>query len=184
MRPGAVILALALCVLMPVSASGSIAILLVGHRADRSVPNEKELGARIRELLDEVGAPSVKPVRYHFDRPQERQFCEQSLKIGQSDLVFAGVVELQGGVVRKVLYRHARADRNLEVSAQETVYQWRRLSGRLASPHSTECRYSARAGDCSDATSRPINTVRYTWPTSASSTASEWLSGWHGVASP
>lgn len=170
------ILGLLLSVVVPVSAAGSVAILLVGHRADRSVPNEKELGVRIRELLDEVGATSVKPVRYHFDRPQERKFCEQSLKIEHSDLVFAGVVELQGGVVRKVLYRHPRADRNLEVSAQETVYRWRRLSGYRA--------YSARAGDCSEATSRPISTVRYTWPTSASSTASEWLSGWHGVASP
>ncbi|MEW6278925.1 MAG: hypothetical protein AB1758_09905 [Candidatus Eremiobacterota bacterium] len=117
---------------LPAWAPPRLAILLVGPRGDKPTPAELELRERVRELLAEVGKPDSKPVRYHFDRPLERKHCEQKLKIKAEDLVFAGVVELDSrGAVVKVVYRYPRAERNLEVAAQETVYQWRRLTGQV-----------------------------------------------------
>lgn len=124
------LIVLLLLLTLPAAAAPKLAILLVGKRADQPTPAENELRLRLKELLAEVGKAQTQTFRYHFDRPVEKKHCETKLNIKASELLFVGVVELDSrGAVTKVLFRHPRADRNIEVAAQETVYQWRLRSG-------------------------------------------------------
>lgn len=134
MPRGLVLLALLLALLSPLQAAPAprLAILVVGPWAKSQSPDETQLLRRVEELLAEVGKPQVRPVRYHFDVPQERKYCEGRLGIEKEDLLFVGVVQLDArGAVTKVLDRFPKAQANVEVSAQKAVYQWRQRSGLL-----------------------------------------------------
>lgn len=112
--------------------AGKVAILVVGPWAKSQSPDEVQLLRRVGELLAEVGRPNDKPVRYHFDQAAERKHCETKLGIARKDLLFVGVVRLDSrGAVTQVLDRRPRAQANLEASAQEVVYAWRKRAGIL-----------------------------------------------------
>lgn len=112
--------------------AGKVAILVVGPWAKAQSADEVQLLRRVNELLAEVGRPNDKPVRYHFDQPAERKYCEGKLGIKKADLLFVGVVRVDArGAVTQVLDRRPRAQENLEASAQEVVYAWRKRAGVL-----------------------------------------------------
>lgn len=111
-----------------------LAILIVSSTSGPE-PAVQDLAARTAELLTEVGFPGRVPLRYHFDKPAESRYCRQSLKISPADLPFIGVVTIDGrGGVLEVVHRLPRAHQNVELAAQEAVYRWRVLSGRLPGP--------------------------------------------------
>lgn len=112
--------------------SGKVAILIVGPWAKSQSADEVQLVRRVADLLAELGRPHDKPVRYHFDQAAERKYCEKKLGIAKGDLLFVGVVRLDArGAVTQVLDRRPKAQENLEASAQEVVYAWRKRAGIL-----------------------------------------------------
>ncbi|GEM_PF-1551549 len=74
-----------------------IALLYVGKDTSESVINlEREIHdvvAKMRER-DKIFPNDLSVVSYHFNRPGEREVCEQKFSISEADLPFLGVVEL------------------------------------------------------------------------------------------
>lgn len=95
------------CLVAARAASGErIAIMIVSNKGAVET-RAKAIYNRIGQLSSEAGLKETLPVLLvHFEKQDEREYCEQHLQISQGDLPFAGVVTLaDNGVPQKVLYR-------------------------------------------------------------------------------
>jgi hypothetical protein len=86
----------------------SLAILVVGNKHNAAmdaleVETIKALAAnRTRYGLAREDLPII---AYHFDKPEEKKYCEKALDIKPDDLLFVGIVKRENNVARKVIYR-------------------------------------------------------------------------------
>lgn len=97
-------------------ASPSYAVLIVGDESKADMLRaEKQLISEITKVLSEKtdkGAfkyqksrTDVQVLSYHINHEREKQFCEKRLNILGEDLLFLGVISLDGKRPKKVVYR-------------------------------------------------------------------------------
>lgn len=90
------------------AAARPIAVLVVGDQNGAILTHrEKELfrllsGLRARAGLSKADLPIIS---YHFDKTDERNYCEKGLAIKRTNLLFVGLVEHEKRVPQKVVYR-------------------------------------------------------------------------------
>jgi hypothetical protein len=112
---GTICLAL-LGVLILLAATGSpgqaedrtYALLVVGNATDKAmVAREKDTYRALMILRDRLGVDrtDLPIISYHVSKPNEKVYCEKALGIQMSHLLFAGLVECQARVARKVVFR-------------------------------------------------------------------------------
>lgn len=99
-----------------------LALLIVGTESNAEMLRlEKTLIQEIGRQLGRWPVDKRPPIfSYHFDKKKERAYCEQKLNILSEDLLFVGIVRLEGKVPRKVVYRIDRLV-NPSRSADELV---------------------------------------------------------------
>ncbi|MGM9992551.1 MAG: SPOR domain-containing protein [Candidatus Bruticola sp.] len=124
----------------PGTKDSGYAVLIVG---DESKPDmaraEKELIAEITKLLvekDDKGAYKYSRARsgmqvfsYHVNHEREKQFCEKKLNILGEDLLFLGVISLNGRLPGKVVYRVDRIVNEKRAAAEIFNYAEELLAG-------------------------------------------------------
>jgi hypothetical protein len=90
-----------------------VAILVVTDGGDQKMRQlETAITGYIKELRSQYGLDKhILPIlSYHFNVPEEREYCEKKLGIHRSDLVFIGVCTEEGLVVKKILKSAPRVD--------------------------------------------------------------------------
>ena len=98
------------------------ALLIVGDSASAEMLREEKvlidkIAAQIRQSPQQV----VKVFSYHFDKANERTYCERRLNVLAEDLLFVGVVRLnEAGSPVKVIYRIDRIN-NPERAAKDVL---------------------------------------------------------------
>ncbi|MBQ7502074.1 SPOR domain-containing protein [bacterium] len=96
--------------------SGGYAVLIVGDESKSDMLRaEKQLISEITKVLSEKndkGAfkyqksrTDIQVLSYHINHEREKQFCEKRLNILSEDLLFLGVISLDGKRPKKVVYR-------------------------------------------------------------------------------
>lgn len=97
-------------------ASPSYAVLIVGDESKADMLRaEKQLISEITKVLSEKndkGAfkyqksrTDIQVLSYHINHEREKQFCEKRLNILGEDLLFLGVISMDGKRPKKVVYR-------------------------------------------------------------------------------
>lgn len=95
-----------------------IALLYVGKDTGESVIRlEREIHDTVKVMREEekIFPKDLNVVSYHFDRPGEREVCEQKFSIYEKDLPFLGVAEMDSkDIPTQILYRQkvVKGDRN------------------------------------------------------------------------
>ena len=92
----------------PAVTKQSLAVLIVSDgKTYAQRLKEEQIIALIHKSLDDQGLPrEMMPIlTYHTSQPSERAYCEKSLGIRGSDLVFLGLAQHKNMVVKKVMLR-------------------------------------------------------------------------------
>ncbi len=93
---------------LPTLSPKNLAILIVSDSSSLAQRRkENQIVELIHRGLDDQGLPhSLLPILvYHMNKPAERAYCIHTLHIRPSDLVFVGLAEQRGDVVRSVILR-------------------------------------------------------------------------------
>jgi len=86
----------------------TLAILVVGNSKNEIlVERERRLYRALLDWRAKAGLTKeqLPIISYHFEKPTERKYCEQGLKIKLGDLLFLGVVEHKSLVAQKIRRR-------------------------------------------------------------------------------
>jgi len=95
-----------------------IALLYVGKDTSENViALEREIHDTVKVMREEekIFPKDLNVVSYHFNRPGEREVCEQKFLISEADLPFLGVAEMDSkDIPTQILYRQKveKGDRN------------------------------------------------------------------------